>query len=146
MSKHFEECLKKRKIKEFSQGKILAPKEIKLAEEDLRIAQKSFKEENYRWCIIQTYYSMFHSARALLYYKNYREHSHFCLREAVRVLYAEKGKLNIFLIEALTEAKNLREAADYYGDYSETNAEKLLVRAEQFVKESKEIIFKKIIR
>ena len=144
MSKHFEECLKKNKIKKFSRGKSLASKEIKLAEEDLKIAQKSFDEENYRWCIVQTYYSMFHSARALLYRKNYREHSHFCLREAVRVLYVEKGKLKIFLIEALTEAKNLREAADYYGDYSETNAEKLLVRAEQFVEESKKIIFEKI--
>lgn len=57
----------------------------------------------------------------------------------------EKGKLNIFLIEALAEAKNLREATDYYGDYSETNAEKLLVRAKQFIEESKKIIFKKII-
>ena len=145
MSKHFEECLKKNKIKEFSRGKVLAPKEIRLAEEDLKIAQRSFNEENYRWCIIQTYYSMFHSARSLLYRKNYREHSHFCLREAIKILYVEKGKLNIFLIEALAEAKNLREAADYYGDYSGVNSEKLLARAEQFVKESKNIIFKKII-
>ena len=145
MSKHFEECLKRNKIKEFSQGKVLAPKEIKLAEEDLKIAQRSFNEENYRWCIVQTYYSMFHSARALLYCKNYREHSHFCLREAIKILYVEKGKLNIFLIEALAEAKNLREAADYYGDYSKTNAEKLLARAKQFIEESKKIIFKKII-
>ena len=140
MSKHFDKCLKKRKIKEFSQGKFLAPKEIRLAKEDLISAQKSFKEENYRWCIIQTYYSMFHSARALLYNKNYREHSHFCLREAIQTLYVEKGKLNVFLVEALTEAKNLREAADYYGDYSEINAEKLLEKAKQFVKESEEII------
>jgi uncharacterized protein (UPF0332 family) len=145
MSKHFDECLKKRKIKEFSQGKVLAPKEIKLAEEDLKIAQRSFEEENYRWCIIQTYYSMFHSARALLYRKNYRERSHFCLREAIKILYVEKGKLSVFLIEALEEAKNLREAADYYGDYSEVNSEKLLARAEQFVEESRNIIFKKII-
>ena len=78
--------------------------------------------------------------RALLYRKNYREHSHFCLREAVRTLYVEKNKLDIFLIEALTEAKNLREAADYYGDYSRLNAEKLLGKAEQFVEASKKIV------
>ncbi len=140
MSKHFDKCLKQRKIKEFSQGKFLASKEIRLAEEDLKSAQKSFKEENYRWCVIQTYYSMFHSARALLYHKNYREHSHFCLGEAIRTLYVEKGKLDVFLVEALAEAKNLREAADYYGDYSKINAEKLLRKAKQFVKESKKII------
>ena len=141
MSKYFDECLKKGKIKEFSRGGILASKELKLAEEDLKSARKSFEQENYRWCVIQTYYSMFHSARALLYYKNYRERSHFCLGEAIRTLYVEKGELNVFLVEALAEAKNLREAADYYGDYSGINAEKLLERADQFIKESRKIIF-----
>jgi len=140
MSSHFEECLKKRKIKKFSRGKFLVSKEIKLAKDDLKFAKKSFKEENYRWSIIQTYYSMFHSARALLYSKNYREHSHFCLREAIKKLYVEKGELSIKLLNALAEAKNLREVADYYGDYSGLNAEKLLEKANKFFRRSKEII------
>ena len=140
MSNHFEECLKKRKIKEFSRGKFLVSKEIKLAKDDLKFAKKSFEEKNYRWSIIQTYYSMFHSARALLYNKNYREHSHFCLREAIRTLYVEKGKFSLALLDALAEAKNLREAADYYGDYSGINAKKLLQKADKFIKKSKEII------
>lgn len=140
MSRNFEECLKAGKIKEFSRGKILAPKEIRLAEEDLRTAENSFDEKNYRWCIIQIYYSMFHSARALLYNKNYRERSHYCLAEAIRVLYIEKGEVNVFLVEALIEAKSLREAADYYGDYSGINAEKLLSKAKQFLNRSKEIV------
>lgn len=141
MSKHFDECLRKRKIKEFSRGRVLASKELKLAEEDLKFARKSFEQKNYRWCVIQTYYSMFHSARALLYHKNYRERSHFCLGEAIRTLYVEKGELDVFLVEALAEAKNLREAADYYDDYSGINAEKLLGRADKFIKESKKIVF-----
>lgn len=140
MNNNFDECLKKGKIKEFSQGKSLAPKEIRLAQEDLQSAQKSFEEKNYRWCVIQTYYSMFHSARALLYNKNYREHSHYCLGEAIRALYVDDSKLDVILIEALKEAKNLREAADYYGDFSEINSEKLLEKAEQFAKEAKKII------
>ena len=52
MNRHFEECLKKNKIKEFSQGRSLSSKEIKLAEEDLESAKRSFAEENYRWCIV----------------------------------------------------------------------------------------------
>lgn len=140
MNNNFDECLKKGKIKEFSQGKSLAPKEIRLAQEDLQSAQKSFEEKNYRWCVIQTYYSMFHSARALLYNKNYRERSHYCLGEAIRALYVDDSKLDVILIEALKEAKNLREAADYYGDFSEINSEKLLEKAEQFAKEAKKII------
>src|SRR4030066_1001417 len=107
MSQKFDECLKKNKIKEFSRGKDLTKKELKLAAEDLNASKKTFREKNYKWVIIQTYYSMFHSARALLYNKNYRERSHFCLIEAIKTLYVEKGELGIFFLEDLIKAKNL---------------------------------------
>jgi uncharacterized protein (UPF0332 family) len=83
---------------------------------------------------------MFHSARSLLYFRNYREHSHYCLIQAIRALYVENKLLDLSLVEALIEAKNLREAADYYGDYSQINAEKLLEHAKNFLKEAKDII------
>jgi uncharacterized protein (UPF0332 family) len=140
MNKDFEKCLKAGKIKKFSRGKVLAAREIKLAEEDLKTALKSFKDANYRWCVVQIYYSMFHSARALLYFKNFREHSHHCLSVAIRELYVKDGKLDAFFVEALNEAKNLREAADYYGDYSSVNSKKLISRAKDFVKRAKEIV------
>jgi len=143
MIKNFEDCLKTGKIKKFSRGKILSSKEIRLAEEDLRTAEKSFKDKNYRWCIIQIYYSMFHSARALLYFENFRERSHYCLNQAIRELYVKQGRIDVFFLEALLEAKNLREAADYYGDYSDVNTEKLLKRAEKFIKKAREIIHSK---
>lgn len=139
MIKNFDDCFKNGKIKKFSRGKSLVPKEIRLAEEDLRIAQKSFEDENYRWSVIQIYYSMFHSARALLYLKSYREHSHYCLIQAVKELYVKPGKLEVSFLEALLEAKNLREAADYYGDYSKINAEKLLNRARKFIEKARKI-------
>ncbi len=140
MIKNFEDCLKTGKIKKFSRGKILSPKEIRLAEEDLKTAEKSFKDKNYRWCIIQIYYSMFHSARALLYFENFREHSHYCLNQAIRELYVKQGKMDVSFLETLSETKHLREAADYYGDYSDINAEKLLKKAEKFIEKAKEII------
>ncbi len=142
MIQNFRDCLTRSKIKKFSRGKSLAPKEIRLAEEDLKIAQKSLQDRNYRWCIIQIYYSMFHSARTLLYFQNYKEHSHYCLIQAIKELYVKENKISIFFLEALIEAKNLREAADYYGEYSEENAKKLLKRAEEFIEKTKEIVSK----
>jgi uncharacterized protein (UPF0332 family) len=133
MIKNFSRCLQLGKIKRFSRGKTLAPKEIRLAEEDLKTALKSWRDKNFRWCVIQLYYSMFHSARALLYFKNYREHSHYCLIEAIKELYIKTGKISPFFLDALQEAKSLREAADYLGEYSSANAKKLLGRAEEFV-------------
>ena len=140
MIKNFADCLKTGKIKKFSRGKDLFAKELRLAKEDLKIAQKSLEDENYRWCIIQIYYSMFHSARSLLYFKNFREHSHYCLNYAIRELYVKQGEIDVFLLEALLEAKNLREAADYYGDYSEINARKLIGKAKQFINKAEVII------
>jgi uncharacterized protein (UPF0332 family) len=140
MIKSFADCLKSNKIKKFSRGKELTGKELRLAEEDFKTAQTSFNDKNYRWCIIQIYYSMFHSARALLYFKNYREHSHYCLGQAIRELYVKNHELEAFFLEALLEARNLREAADYYGDYSKINSSKLLDKAKRFNKRVKEMI------
>ena len=140
MSQEFNKCLKRGKIKRFAPGPKLTKKELKLADEDLKISLKSLAEKNYRWSIIQSYYSMFHSARALIYSKEYREKSHFCLIEAVRSLFVETKKLDVALVEALLEAKNLREAADYYGDFSEINCQKLTKKAKDFLKTAKGII------
>jgi uncharacterized protein (UPF0332 family) len=118
----------------------LAKKELRLAQEDLKISLESLAEENYRWSIVQSYYSMFHSARALLYSKKYREKSHFCLIEAIRTLFVKTGKLNVSLVESLLEAKNLREAADYYGDFSEINCKKLVEKAQGFMEKAKDIL------
>ena len=47
MSQHFNACFQKGKIKKFSRGKVLFIKELKLAEEDLKSAKKSFQEKAY---------------------------------------------------------------------------------------------------
>lgn len=143
MSQEFNKCLTRGKIKQFTPGPKLARKELNLAGEDLAMSSKSLKEKNFRWSIIQAYYSMFHSARALLYSEEYREKSHFCLIEAVRTLFVETGRLDIFLLESLLEAKNLREAADYYGDFSEMNCKKLAKRAEAFLHAAQNILNQK---
>ena len=142
MSQEFKKCLERNKIKSFSPGPKLAGKELDLAGEDLVKALESQKEGSFRWSIIQSYYSMFHSARALLYSQGYREKSHFCLIEAIRTLFVEQDKLNFSFLEALQEAKKLREAADYYGDFSKINCRKLIDKAGDFLKEAKKILKK----
>jgi uncharacterized protein (UPF0332 family) len=131
-SPYLERCLKNGKIKPFSRGRGLARKEVMLAGADLKRGIDTFKQKDYKWATVQAYYSMFHSARALLYQLNYREKSHSCLIEAVKVFYAVKGLISGELIEAIKEAKRLREEADYYGEYSEDNAKELLSKAKRF--------------
>jgi uncharacterized protein (UPF0332 family) len=140
MSAEFQECLKRKKIREFSRGKELFQKELDTAQKDLDSANTSFDNKNYKWSTIQSYYSMFHSSRALLYSNNYREKSHFCLIVALRTLYVDKNLLPNSLIENLQKAKMLRENADYYDDWSESAAESLLKSAVEFLSKAKEIL------
>lgn len=143
MENKFQKCLERKKIIPFSPGPRLAGKETKLASFDLSRSKTSFQQEDYKWATIQSYYSMFHSARALLYVKSYREKSHQCLIEAVRVFYLEEGFLDYSIIEAFQKAKIMREEADYYGEFTEENADYLIRKAGEFLEEAKEILRKR---
>ena len=126
MSLEYRDCLRKGKIRPFSRGKSLAAKQLESADSDLRRAEATHRDGDFKWATIQFYYSMFHAARALIYYRNLREHSHRCLIEAVRTLFVERGLLPNALLEGFKEAKNLREDADYYGRWTKSGCEKLI--------------------
>jgi uncharacterized protein (UPF0332 family) len=136
----YKECIKNRKITEFTNGKDIAPKELITAEKDLETSKVSALAENYKWATVQLYYSMFHSARALLYAAGYREHSHACLVLAMRELYVVKEKMPVVFVEALQQAKVLREEADYYDRWSKTGCNKLIKSAVDFLEYAKDKI------
>jgi uncharacterized protein (UPF0332 family) len=140
MTIEHDECIKKGKIKPFSRGITLAPKELETAKSDLETARKTYKESDYKWATIQIYYSMFHSARALLYAKDLREHSHYCLIAAIKTLYVETKQIPSSFLEGLQEAKNLREEADYYNRWSQAGCEKLLKLAEEFLDKARNLL------
>ncbi len=144
MNSEFQGCLKRKKIQDFSRGKSLVEKELKTAEQDLLSAKTSFGNKNYKWTTVQSYYAMFHCARALLYSKNYREKSHHCLIIALRALYVDKNLLSHNLVESLQKAKMLRENADYYDDWSESSAKSLLKSAEDFLSICCNLVEKKL--
>lgn len=138
----YNECLRKGKIKKFSRGKKLVLKELNSAESDLKIAEISAQNKNYKWATVQIYYAMFHTARALLYNKNLREHSHFCLILSMIELYVNTKMIPVSIIEAMKEAKNLREEADYYDRWSEEGYKKLVDKAKEFIERARKIIEK----
>lgn len=82
MNADFHRCVESGKIIRFVRGKLLVKKELSTADSDLIAAKASLGNLNYKWATIQGYYAMFHGARALVYSKNYRERSHYCLTVA----------------------------------------------------------------
>ena len=61
--------LSERKLMKAQIGREMVLKEIEAAQTDLQEAQDSLQDDKFKWATIQGYYSMFHSARALLFSK-----------------------------------------------------------------------------
>ena len=90
----FERCVKERRLIKIKASKQMIQKEIESSEYDLERARNSLDQEDFKWTAIQSYYSMFHAAKALVLKKGYREKSHFCLIIALRELYVKEDILN----------------------------------------------------
>ena len=136
----FERCIKERRLIKIKPSKEMIQKEIENAEYDLERARNSLYEEDFKWSAVQSYYSMFHAAKALVLKEGYREKSHFCLIIALRELYVRKNKLNVEMVENLELCMNLRHEADYGLSYHKESAETALKYAEEFLKSALNVL------
>jgi len=138
MSSQFSMLLRERKLLKAHITRGMIVKEIRAAQSDLQDAHDSLDARKFKWATIQGYYSMFHSARALLYHRGFREKSHYAMLVAIRELYAEE--LGKDLISAFEDGMELRQEADYGLKFSEDGALDTVGNAEGFLKKSKEIL------
>lgn len=122
MRYQFEKCLEKGKIVKIEIAPDLISKEIDEAKNDLNSCERSIQESNFKWAIIQAYYSMFHSFRALIFSKGYREKSHTCIKYAIESLFVDTGSLDNQLLQDLSYAMKVREGADYGSVYGKDSA------------------------
>ncbi|MCJ7559865.1 HEPN domain-containing protein [Candidatus Bathyarchaeota archaeon] len=116
----------------------LALKEVEGAVSDLEEAKDSLLRKKFKWATVQGYYSMFHSARALVYSKGFREKSHYALFVALRELF--RNQLEFEIIQNFEEAMSLREEADYGLVFSEEGATSIVDNAKKFLNKVKEIL------
>jgi len=138
MSSEFNLLLRERKLLRARITRDMIVKEIKAAETDLRDAHDSLDQHKFKWATIQAYYSMFHSARALLYHRGYREKSHYAMLVALRELFA--NELGKDVIGRFEQGMDLRQEADYGLKFSETGALETIEGAEEFLKKAKELL------
>ena len=140
MNQEFNQCIENKKITPFATGKKLVNKEISVAQSDLSDAKAGYENGRYKWSTIQAYYAMFHAARALVYSKDYREKSHYCLAVALRALFVDEGKMDAQSVRDLLNAMNLRESADYDAEFSQSGAKAVIESADKFIQKAIEII------
>jgi uncharacterized protein (UPF0332 family) len=129
----FERCIKESRLVKIKPSKEMIQKEVESAEYDLERARNSLDEGDFKWASVQSYYSMFHAAKALVLKRGYREKSHFCLVIALRELYVKEDRLNSEMIENLELCMSLRHEADYGLTYHQESAETALKYAEDFL-------------
>ena len=136
----FEKALDHKRIIPFDKGENLLKKELRAAKDDLEEALDRFKNEKYKYSTIMSYYSMFHSARALLYSKSYREKSHYYLLVAMQALFVDKGLISEKLAKEFHTAMILRESADYHGEFSKDGAKTSIDSAQNLLTVVKKIL------
>lgn len=134
----FRRFLDERRLLKIGIDRKLVLKEIEAAEHDLEDAKETLERNSHKWATIQGYYSMFHSARALLYSKGYREKSHYALLVALRELFSDE--LENSFIRGFEDAMQLREEADYGLKFSEGGALDIIENAEKLLKKAKELL------
>jgi len=133
VNREFKQCLENKKIVRFARGKNLVEKELSVARNDLADAKAGYENERYKWSTIQAYYAMFHAARALIYSQGYREKSHYCLAMALRTLFVDESRMDAQSARDFLNAMNLREAADYEAEFSQSGAKAVIASAERFI-------------
>jgi len=83
---------------------------------------------------------MYHSARALVFSKGYREKSHFCLYVALQELFVDQGSIEVDLAESFHASMRMREGADYRDSFSREGALLVIGKAGQFLIRAEEIL------
>ncbi|MBN1221830.1 MAG: HEPN domain-containing protein [Candidatus Aminicenantes bacterium] len=138
LSPELRKLLEDRKLTRFRKDRELVLKEIAAARSDLNDAKESLERNKFKWTTIQGYYSMFHSARALLFERGYREKSHYALLVAIRELYPDD--IEHSLIREFEHGMYLRQEADYGLKFSESGALDVIETAEKLLKRAKAIL------
>ncbi len=137
-----EECLREGFLKRIKATKEEIEDEFKESEKDFSDAKDSFEQEKYKWCIIQAYYSMFHSARAVIISSGYKERRHFAIGIVLEFL-VKSRKLESYFVDDFKAAMFAREEADYGASYSKERAEQMLTMSEEFNERMKKLLGKK---
>ncbi len=118
----------------------LIEKEIREARYDLESAENSITARNYKWAIIQSYYSMFHAFRGLIFSRGYKEKSHSGLKFAIKTLFVNYGVISDDIFLDFDFAMKAREMADYSYIYNEKIALNMLESTKKLIGEVENLL------
>ena len=121
---------------------------LERAKEDLRTAQNNFFNNSFSQSINRSYYSIFHSLRALLAFDRFDSRKHSGIISYFNQYYIKTGKFDSQYSKILKKAESLRIDSDYRDFFVPTreDAETQLQNAEEFVCKIEEYINTEILK
>jgi len=140
---NIRECIEQGYLRRMEPDTKLVEKEMKEAEYDLERANHALEEKDFKWCIVKSYYSMFHAAKAVLFSLGLKEKKHFAVQIVLEDL-VKKGKLESIYLDYLSSAMEWKEDADYRYTHSEETAADVAENAENFLSRMKALLKKKV--
>lgn len=132
----FDACIRNGRLKPFEATEEALVKEINTSLEELQKARSFFKDGRYEDTVIQAYFGMYRSAKALLLSGGYRDTNLYSLVAGVTRLFVTPGAIDPKLIDLLKIAKDQKDLV-YEGARCGrkdtrvilTSAERLITRA-----------------
>ncbi len=135
-----EDCFKFRLLRKIKPDKDKSKKSLEIAESRILRAKETLKINIFDFVILESYMSMFHAARALLYKDGVQEKSHYAISVYLKEKYSDK--IPIPVLNFLEIHRIERHEAMYGLEYKpeKKDAELSLKDAEIFIKEIKKIL------
>lgn len=120
--REFRRCVENGRLVRIEPNPRMISEELESARYDISRAEISFRDGDFKWATTQGYYCLFHSAKALVLHKGYREKSHHCLIVALEALYVVTGEIPSSAAQNLDWGMEMRHDADYRGAYDDEGA------------------------
>ncbi len=115
---------------------------LEKARDDLNVSQLTFDNNNFSQSINRSYYSMFHTLRALLALEQYDSKKHSGIISYFAKYFVKTGKIETKYFKMLTAAFKIRNNCDYDDFYvaSREDARQQLDNAMLFIKRLENVI------
>jgi len=137
---NFKDCLSKGLIKKDKSATGRVKKSLEIAERFLISSKKNFEIKEFEMSELASYNSIFHSARSLLFNKEYVERSHICVILALKEFYKNNYEI-IELLNTFDKIRISRHNIQYGGILIDKEEAKFVYDfAKQFLKKTIHII------
>lgn len=144
---NYNDCMRKGLLRRIPPSKDKAAQSLKKAQEWLKEAENSLKGGAFGSSILASYMTMFHAARAILFFDGFREKSHACVARYLEEKHVKAGKLDKKWVELLDHSREVRHNDQYDISFFSTkeDADNALKSASDFITAMKSL-FKSISR